>query len=162
MNGIIISRSSSSDKNNRNRPRLRKGSVMKKTLLIALIALTIASLFGCRKKPEISYVDTLPCDQASGYTWVARCGVNDTGQIYIGQTYREDDTYALMGANGVLENAFAGVVPGIATVRLYYVHALDWDGFNSSAEGTAYYEFLVYDDLTISLLYSEIELPDEF
>jgi hypothetical protein len=148
--------------NNRNHPRLRKGSAMRKTLLLALIALMIVSLFGCRKKPEVTYVDTLPCDQASGYTWVARSSAKDTGQVYIGQTYRDDETYALMGASGVLENAFAGVVPGIATVRLYYVHALDWDGYNSSAEGTAYYEFLVYDDLTISLLFSEIELPDEF
>lgn len=147
---------------NRNRIALRKGSVMKKTLLIALLAVMIASLFGCRKKPEVTFVDTLPCDQASGYTWVARASSDDTGQVYIGQTYRDDETYALLGASGVLENAFAGVVPGIATVRLYYVHALDWDGYNSSAEGTAYYEFLVYDDLTISLLYSEIELPDEF
>jgi hypothetical protein len=28
--------------------------------------------------------------------------------------------------------------------------------------GTAYYEFLIYDDLTISLLYSEVHLPDSF
>ena len=135
---------------------------MKKTLLIVLLAVMIASLFGCRKKPEVTFIDTLPCDQVSGYTWVARSSSGDTGQVYIGQTYRDDETYALMGASGVLENAFAGVVPGVATVRLYYVHALDWDGSNSSAKGTAYYEFLVYDDLTISLLYSEIELPDEF
>ncbi len=135
---------------------------MKKALLTAFLAVMIASLFGCGKKPEITYVDTLPCDQASGYTWVARSSSDDTGQVYIGQTYRDDETYALMGASGVLENAFAGVVPGIATVRLYYVHSIDWDGSNSSATGTAYYEFLVYDDLTIRLLYSEIELPDEF
>ena len=134
---------------------------MKKTLLLTLLAVMIASLFGCGKKPEVTFVDTLPCDQASGYTWVARSSSEDTGQVYIGQTYRDDETYALLGASGVLENAFAGVVPGVATVRLYYVHALDWDGSNSSAEGTAYYEFLVYDDLTISLQYSEIELPDE-
>ena len=135
---------------------------LKKTLFTAWVFLLIASLFGCTKKPEVTYVDTLPCDQASGFTWVARAGNDDTGQVYIGQTYRDDETYAFMGASGVLENAFAGVVPGVATVRLYYVHALDWDGSNSSAEGTAYYEFMVYDDLTIRLLYSEIELPDEF
>ena len=135
---------------------------MKKTLLIVLLGIMIASLFGCRKNPEVTFVDTLPCDQASGYTWVARSSADDTGLVYIGQTYRDDETYALMGASGVLENAFAGVEPGIATVRLYYVHSLDWDGLNSSAKGTAYYEFLVYDDLTISLIYSEIELPDEF
>ena len=151
---------------NRNRASLRKGSAMKrllkKTLLFALTALLFASFFGCAKKPEVTYVDTLPCDQASGFTWVARAGGDDTGEVYIGQTYRDDETYAFMGASGVLENAFAGVVPGIATVRLYYVHALDWDGSNSSAEGTAYYEFMVYEDLTIRLLYSEIELPDEY
>jgi hypothetical protein len=135
---------------------------MKKLLLSASVVLMILSLFGCGKKPEVTYVDTLPCDQANGYTWVARASSENTGQVYIGQTYRDDETYALMGASGVLENAFAGVIPGIATVRLYYVHALDWDGLNSSAEGTAYYEFLVYEDLTIRLLYSEIELPDEF
>ena len=135
---------------------------MKKIWLSALLTLMIFSLIGCGKKPEVTYVDTLPCDQASGYTWVARANSKNTGQVYIGQTYRDDETYALMGASGVLENAFAGVIPGVATVRLYYVHALDWDGYNSSAKGTAYYEFLVYEDLTIRLLYSEIELPDEF
>jgi len=135
---------------------------MKKTLLLALLALMAVSLFGCRRKPEITFVDTLPCDQASGYTWIARASGGDTGQVYIEQTYRDDETYALLGASGVLENAFAGVLPGVATVRLYYVHALDWDGSNSSARGTAYYEFLVYEDLTISLLYAEVELPDSF
>jgi hypothetical protein len=135
---------------------------MKKMLLAAWIALMIFSLIGCRRKPEITYIDTLPCDQASGYTWVARSSAANTGQVYIGQTYRDDETYALMGASGVLENAFAGVVPGVAAVRLYYVHPLTWDGSNSEARGTAYYEFLVYEDFTIRLLYSEIELPDEF
>ncbi|NLI53251.1 MAG: protease inhibitor I42 family protein [Clostridiales bacterium] len=135
---------------------------MKKTLLIALLAAMALSLFGCRKKPEISFVDTLPCDQVSGYTWVARASSGDTGQVYVEQTYRDDETYELLGASGVLENAFSGVVPGVATVRLYYVHETDWDGYNSSAEGTAYYEFLIYEDLTISLLYSEVELPDSF
>jgi len=147
---------------NENRTLSRKGSFMKKLSLTALLAIMILSLFGCGKKPEVTYVDTLPCDQVSGYTWVARASSENTGQVYIGQTYRDDETYALLGASGVLENAFAGVIPGIATVRLYYVHALDWDGLNSSAEGTAYYEFLVYEDLTIRLLYSEIELPDTF
>jgi hypothetical protein len=135
---------------------------MKKTLLTALIVMMIISMIGCRKKPEITYIDTLPCDQASGYTWVARSSATNTGQVYIGQTYRDDETYALLGASGVLENAFAGVVPGVATVRLYYVQPLDWDGLNSSAAGTAYYEFLVYEDLSIRLLYSEVELPDGF
>ena len=136
--------------------------LLKKAILLILITLLLGSVLACEKKPEVTYVDTLPCDQARGFTWVARAGNDDTGEVYIGQTYRDDETYALMGASGVLENAFAGVVPGIATVRLYYVHALDWDGSNSSAEGTAYYEFMVYDDLTIRLLYSEIELPDEY
>ena len=162
MKEIVSIRALVRGRQSRNRVDPRKGSVMKKTLLLTLLAVMIASLFGCGKKPEVTFVDTLPCDQASGYTWVARSSSEDTGQVYIGQTYRDDETYALLGASGVLENAFAGVVPGVATVRLYYVHALDWDGSNSSAEGTAYYEFLVYDDLTISLQYSEIELPDEF
>ncbi len=122
----------------------------------------IAALSGCRKEPEITFVDTLPCDQAGGYTWVARASASDTGKVSLSQNYRDDETYTLLGASGVLENSFAGVEPGVATVRLYYVPAEGWDGFNSSAEGTAYYEFLVYDDLTVSLLYSEIELPDEF
>ena len=155
-------RASGGGRLNGNHTRVRKGSSMKKTALIALFALMILSLFGCGKKPEVSYVDTLPCDQASGYTWVARASSDNTGQVYIGQTYRDDETYTFLGASGVLENAFAGVTPGVATVRLYYVHALDWDGSNSSAEGTAYYEFMVYDDLSIRLMYSEIELPDEF
>ena len=156
------SRSFASGRQSRNRTRCEKSLTMKKTLLGALVALMLLSLFGCGKKPEITYVDTLPCDQASGYTWVARANSKNTGQVYIGQTYRDDETYELMGASGVLENAFAGVVPGVASVRLYYVHSLDWDGSNSSAKGTAYYEFLVYEDLTIRLLYSEIELPDEY
>ncbi len=136
--------------------------IVKRMLLVALIAAMALSLFGCKKKPEASYVDTLPCDQASGYTWVARAISGSTGQVHIEQTYQNDETYALLGASGVLENAFSGVTPGVATIRLYYVHAADWDGFNSSAEGTAYYEFLVYEDLTISLLYSQVELPDGF
>lgn len=135
---------------------------MKKTLLIALLVAMSLSLLGCKKKPEGLFVDTLPCDQASGYTWVARTSDGDTGMVYIEQFYRDDETYALLGASGVMENQFAGVVPGVATVRLYYVHESDWDGLNSGADGTAYYEFLVYDDLTISLLYSEVELPDSF
>ncbi|MEA4870385.1 MAG: hypothetical protein VB062_07080 [Christensenella sp.] len=135
---------------------------MKKPLLIGLLIAMCVLLFGCKKKPEGLFVDTLPCDQAGGYTWVARASAGDTGQVYIEQAYRNDETYELMGASGVMENQFAGVVPGIATVRLYYVHESDWDGINSGADGTAYYEFLVYDDLTISLLYSEVELPDTF
>ncbi len=135
---------------------------MKKTLLFAIIIAVSLSLFGCKKKPETMFIDTLPCDQASGYTWVARTSSGDTGKVFVDQIYRDDDTYALLGASGVMENDFAGVVPGVATVRLYYVHEVDWNGFNSSAEGTAYYEFIVYDDLTISLLYSEVELPDTF
>ena len=166
MNETTLIRARLGGERNRNRAHLRKGSAMirisRKTLLIVILAIMITSLFGCQKKPEVTYVDTLPCDQVSGYTWVARASSSDTGQVYIGQTYRDDETYALLGASGVLENAFAGVVPGVATVRLYYVHSLDWDGFNSSAEGTAYYEFMVYEDLSIRLLYSEIELPDEF
>ena len=140
----------------------RKGKRMKKTLLIGLLIAMGVLLFGCKKKPEGMFVDTLPCDQAAGYTWIARASNGDTGQVFIEQTYRDDETYKMMGASGVTENQFAGVVPGIATVRLYYVHESDWDGINSGATGTAYYEFLVYDDLTISLLYSEIELPDSY
>ena len=83
---------------------------MKKIWLSALLTLMIFSLIGCGKKPEVTYVDTLPCDQASGYTWVARANSKNTGQVYIGQTYRDDETYALMGASGVLENAFAGSI----------------------------------------------------
>ena len=135
---------------------------MKKTLLIAITVIVCLSLFGCKKKPETMYIDTLPCDQTGGYTWVARISSGDTGKVFVDQIYRDDDTYALLGASGVMENEFAGVSPGIATVRLYYVNVADWDGLNSSADGTAYYEFLVYDDLTISLLYSEIELPDRY
>ena len=135
---------------------------MKKTLLIGLLIAMSVLLFGCKKNPEGVFVDTLPCDQAAGYTWIARAGAGDTGQVYLEQTYRDDETYQMMGASGVMENQFAGVVPGIATVRLYYVHESDWDGINSGALGTAYYEFQVYDDLTIRLLYSEIELPDSY
>ncbi len=135
---------------------------MKKSLLIALLLSLALLLPGCKKAHEITFIDTLPCDQADGYTWVARSTAGDTGQIFLEQTYREDETYALLGASGVLENEFAGVVPGYSIIRLYYVHASTWDGSNSDALGTAYYEFLIYDDLTISLLYSEVELPDSY
>ncbi len=135
---------------------------MRKSLLIVLIAVIAVSVFGCRKKPEDSFVDTLPCNQVGGYTWVARSTKGDTGQVYIEQFYRDDDTYAMLGASGVLENTFSGVVPGVATIRLYYVNQPAWNGSISDTLGTAYYEFLIYDDLTISLLYSEVQLPDSF
>lgn len=135
---------------------------MKKALLFLLGVMLLFGLVACRKAPEASYVDTLPCDQAEGYTWVARANPGDSGEVYLTQTYRDDETYELLGASGVLENAFVGMQPGVATIRLYYVYPDTWDGSNSSAEGTAYYEFLVYEDLTISLLYSEVEFPDSF
>lgn len=140
----------------------RKETRMKKTLMILLICAVCVSIFGCKKKTEMLFVDTLPCDQASGFTWVVRASSGDTGKVFVDQIYRDDETYALLGASGVMEHDFAGVEPGVATIRLYYVHASDWDGLNSSAEGTAYYEFLVHDDLSISLMYSEVELPDSF
>ena len=135
---------------------------MKKVLPVLLSILSLILLFGCRKNPVPNYVDTLPCDQESGYTWIARSNPDDTGEVSLTQTYRDDETYALLGASGVLENAFVGLTPGVATIRLYYAHPEKWSGFNSDADGTAYYEFLVYDDLTISLLYSEVEFPDSF
>ena len=140
----------------------RKGKRMKKTLLLLLCFATLAALFGCRKAPEPNYVDTLPCDQESGYTWIARSNPGDTGEVALTQTCRDEETYELLGASGVLENAFVGVTPGVATIRLYYAHPEGWSGFKSDADGTAYYEFLVYEDLTISLLYSEVEFPDSF
>ena len=100
---------------NRNRAPLRKGSAMiqtlKRSLLFALILLLVASLFGCAKKPEVTYVDTLPSDQANGFSWVARAGSDDTGQVYIGQTYRDDETYAFMGASGVLKTLLQVLCP---------------------------------------------------
>ena len=139
---------------------------MKKTLLLIFgfileLALLFA-LFGCRKAPEPSFVDTLPCNQDSGFTWVARSNPGDTGEVYLTQTYRDEETYELLGASGVLENSFVGMRPGVATIRLYYVQPDLWSGFKSDADGMAYYEFLVYEDLTISLLYSEVEFPDSF
>ena len=119
-------------------------------------------LVGCRKPPEPNFVDTLPCNQARGFTWIERSNPGDEGKVSLTQTYRDDETYALLGASGVLENAFVGVTPGVATIRLYYANPDVWSGYNSDADGTAYYEFLVYEDLTISLLYSEVEFPDSF
>ena len=142
--------------------RRRKGKRMKKTLLLIFGAVLLFGLVACRKPPEPNFVDTLPCNQVKGFTWVARSNPGDTGEVYLTQTYRDDETYELLGASGVLENAFVGMQPGVATIRLYYVYPDTWDGLNSSAEGTAYYEFLVYEDLTISLLYSEVEFPDSF
>lgn len=135
---------------------------MKKALLFITIAALVLAMCGCRKSPEPSYVDTLPCDEADGYSWVARSNPGDTGKVALTQTYRDDETYELLGASGVLENAFVGTEPGVATIRMYYVEPDTWDGFKSESSGTAYYEFLVYEDLTISLLYSEIEFPDTF
>ena len=131
-------------------------------LAVAASCLVALPLAGCRKPPEPNFVDTLPCNNARGYTWIARSNAGDTGKVALTQTYRDDETYALFGASGVLENAFVGVTPGVATIRLYYAHPDLWSGLNSDADGTAYYEFLVYDDLTISLLYSEVEFPESF
>ena len=139
---------------------LRKKSRWSLRVLLGFVLLL--GLSGCRKPPEPNYVDTLPCDQATGYTWIARSNSGDTGKVALTQTYRDDETYELLGASGVLENAFVGVTPGVATIRLYYAHPDLWSGLNSDADGTAYYEFLVYDDLTISLLYSEVEFPESF
>jgi hypothetical protein len=133
-----------------------------KRLMLVLFAAAAVSLCACSKTPEISYVDTLPCDAENGYTWVAKLVRGSTGEVNLTQTYLDDDTYALLGASGVLENAFTGITPGLAIVRLYYVDPDEWDGYRSSASGVAYYEFQVYEDLTITLLYSEVELPDSF
>ncbi len=133
-----------------------------KRLMLVVFAAIAVSLCACSKTPEISYVDTLPCDAADGYTWVAKLVRGSTGEVNLMQTYRDDDTYELLGASGVLENAFTGIAPGIAIVRLYYVNPDEWDGYRSSASGVAYYEFQIFEDFTISLLYSEVELPDTF
>jgi hypothetical protein len=135
---------------------------MKKKLSLVFLAVVLVLLCACAKAPEASFTDTLPCDAADDYTWVAKLVAGSTGEVNLLQTYRDDETYALLGASGVLENAFTGVTPGIAIVRLYYVRPDDWDGYRSSADGVAYYEFEVYDDLTIRLLYSEVEFPDSF
>ena len=135
---------------------------MKKKRILALLLAVFALLCACNQEHDPSYTDTLPCDEQSGYTWVARLVSGSTGAVNIAQTYKTDDTYALVGASGVLENEFTGVTTGLAIVRLYYVDPLTWDGLRSSAEGVAYYEFEVYDDLTIRLLYSEVELPDSY
>jgi hypothetical protein len=142
--------------------RAQKGVGKFKRFMLVLMTVVAVSLCACSKTPEISYVDTLPCDAADGYTWVAKLVRGSTGEVNLAQEYRDDDTYELLGASGVLENAFTGTTPGIAIVRLYYVNPDDWDGYRSSAYGVAYYEFQVYEDLTISLLYSEVELPDSF
>lgn len=147
-------------------PRRRRidpeGARMKKKRILALLFAMVLLLCACNQERDPSYTDTLPCDEKSGYTWVARLVSGSTGAVNISQTYSADDTYALMGASGILENAFTGVTPGLAIVRLYYVNPLTWDGLRSSAEGVAYYEFEVYDDLTIRLLYSEVELPGSY
>lgn len=135
---------------------------MRKKRILALLLAVFVLLSACNHAHEASYTDTLPCDEKSGYTWIARLVSGSTGDVNITQTFSADDTYALMGASGVLENAFTGVTPGLAIVRLYYVNPDTWDGLRSSAEGVAYYEFEVYDDLTIRLLYSEVELPDSY
>lgn len=143
-------------------PRLKKGLGILKRMMLAAFAVVAVSLCACSKTPEVSYIDTLPCDAVDGYSWVAKLVRGSTGEVNLAQTYRDDETYEMLGASGVLENAFTGVTPGIAIVRLYYVRPDDWDGYRSSASGVAYYEFEVYEDLTISLLYSEVELPDSF
>ena len=144
-----------------NTPVKRGTSKLKRLVLVLFVVLAV-SLCACSKTPELSFVDTLPCDAVDNYTWVAKLVRGSTGEVNLAQTYRDDDTYELLGASGVLENAFTGVTPGIAIVRLYYVNPDEWDGYRSSALGVAYYEFHVYEDLTISLLYSEVELPDSF
>jgi len=142
--------------------RAKRGVGRFKRLMLLVFAVVAVSLCACSKTPEISFVDTLPCNAADGYTWVAKLVRGSTGEVNLAQTYTDDDAFALLGATGLLENAFTGVTPGIAIVRMYYVDPDEWDGYRSSASGVAYYEFQVYDDLTISLLYSEVELPDTF
>ena len=135
-------------------------SFLRYAILLGIVLML--GLAGCRKPPEPNFIDTLPCNEARGFTWIARSNPGETGKVALTQTYRDDETYALLGASGVLENAFVGVTPGVATIRLYYANPDVWSGYNSDADGTAYYEFLVYEDLTISLLYSEVEFPDSF
>lgn len=135
---------------------------MKKKAILLVFAAVLVCLCACTKAPEPSYTDTLPCNPSGGFTWIAKLVSGSTGEVGLTQTYSEDETYALMGASGVLENAFTGTSPGLAIIRMYYVCPDDWDGLRSSADGVAYYEFEVYDDLTIRLLYSEVELPDSF
>lgn len=141
--------------------RLRGMCMKKKAILLALAAMLVC-LCACSKSSEPTYTDTLPCNQAAGYTWVAKLVSGSTGEVGLTQTYSDDEAYAVMGASGMLENSFSGVSPGLAIVRMYYVCLDGWDGLRSSADGVAYYEFEVYDDLTIRLLYSEVELPDSF
>lgn len=138
-----------------------EGKRMKKRLIPLVLAVMLVLLCGCDKPHDVSFTDTLPYSSKSGCSWVARLVSGSTGEVGISQTYRSDETYAPMGADGVIENVFTGLTPGIAIVRLYYVDA-SWDGFRSTAAGVAYYEFEVYDDLTINLLYSEVELPDTY
>jgi len=71
-------------------------------------------LCACNKPHDASFTDTLPYDSKSGCSWVARLVSGSTGEVGISQTYRADETYALMGADGVIENVFTGLTPGIA------------------------------------------------
>lgn len=137
---------------------------MKRNRMFTLLWLAGAFLLlcACARAAKPEFTDTLPCNAEDGYTWLVYESADSIGHIDTEQTYREDETYAMLGAPGVLENVFRGVSPGLVTVRLYYVHAEDWDGLRSSAHGAAYYEFQVYDDLSIRLLYSEVEFPDRF
>ncbi len=135
---------------------------MKRSIAALVLAAFLFALFGCAEPAEPAFVDTLPCNAQSGYTWVIFKSAGNTGDIDAEQTYRDDETYAQLGASGVLENTFTGVSPGKVTLRLYYVQPDSWNGLRSSADGAAYYEFQVDDDLSIRLLYSEVEFPDGF
>jgi hypothetical protein len=135
---------------------------MKRKTFLPVFAAILVCLCACSKAPEPTYTDTLPCDQVNGFTWVAKLSSSSVGEVGLTQTYSDGDADAVLGASGVLENAFTGLTPGLAIVRMYYVRPDEWDGYRSSASGVAYYEFEVYDDLTIRLLYSEVELPDSF
>lgn len=135
---------------------------MKKGLVIALTGMLLLALSACARSAEPAFTDTLPCDADGGYSWIISETADNTGDVEAEQVYRDDETYAMLGAPGVLETTFRGVVPGFVTVRLYYVHPDAWDGLRSSADGAAYYEFQVCDDLSIRLLYSEVEFPDRF
>ncbi len=129
-------------------------------LLIVSICLLCCSCCTHQSGAQPTFSDTLPCNANDGNVWLAIERVGNTGDVDILQTYIEDDTFAPLGATGYNAIRFEGVSPGNVVVRLYYVSAAGWTGVHSDVNGAAYYEFQVLNDLSIKLLYSEVEFPD--
>lgn len=131
--------------------------------VVALLLCMLCAFAGCKAAPETdAYTDSLPASSKSGRKWMVYVLMDSTGDVAISQSTAENDAYAMLGADSRTEHLIVGTEPGQVNIRMYYVDPAEWTGFRSDAYGVAYYELLIDDDLSIRLLYSEVELPEEY